>query len=609
MKLKLPLLSLNYFLAFASLTALGGPSRGRFDGRDFILDGESPAVTRNLSLGLAAFGTVEEGDSLAEISNRMHRESRWHFQDGVGLMSELRSQRLIVREDSKNLRVRQSQRIGVGSGYGLGLNLLPIGLPTGVIPFVGVIPIVGATKTTERLAPDLSTAQSSPDLAIPQRADEVARWRTGDQMSLAANGGLLTLAGASAFGVFAGGTLLIQGEWTLDLRKMQNDVVLIRWTRDQVRSTGLIQGIAVIAVSEQAMQATSTSYTYLLNLARPEARRAFEAAVRGQIVWVQELAAQNERAALSVGDRSDKLRGRLYSFGFSLPFLRWTTGRTRLFSQGIERRFQDGTQIAGQQGVTLWSTENSFFGNYRHLDQAFFVRDWKETTPGTDSFDTTLAAYRMSFQKNKARRRDLEGALETVAQRTGLTVETRMNIADLPEELGDLDVQFQLEWGPRAFAALERSFASAQSRANARQVANDFAESYFRRLTQRRVLNNPPGGLRPTAPAVPSYEILGDVLKVCEGVNGLETCRAVRLEGIQDSLVKIEKLAAKARVAREEGRRSDVIAALSEIGRDLVVNPFVFQAYHRLLQKSESADLRSRLDVRGGLVDRQQLGY
>jgi hypothetical protein len=253
------------------------------------------------------------------------------------------------------------------------------------------------------------------------------------------------------------------------------------------------------------------------------------------------------------------------------------------------------------------------FGSYRHFDEAFLVRDWTATRDGK-SESATVAAFRMSFQKNKAQRSDLEGALLHVAQKTGLTSETRVSSADLPNEIGDLDIQLLLEWGPRAFADFEARTASASERDEIGRVAVDFAESYLASLTQELLPPTAvPGGRKPhQGIRTPEWRIEGDVLGICEDSNGIANCRKSRLAEIRKIMDRMGGESAKARKAQAEGRREDRVAAITTIGKDVARNPFVFQALHRLVQSTLAvgeSDLRARLDVRAGRLERVLQGY
>lgn len=283
---------------------------------------------------------------------------------------------LLDEDCPKGYKVVQYRQKSSGLGAGLKFAFETATSATRIFSAdVGIIPIKGRSLKMERFAESRVAARELPPLNFPYAATDIDTWSQGDSVSFMASGGLLTYASISFGGMLSSliarfsTSYLAQGDWIVDISKIDKTKVFVRITKSKIRALSAAVGNIVSSLSITKFKNTDDSFSYVMDLSDPVAAKVYEDTVRGNLLPVQErVKGSSNSAVYAVAKEHSFTRTRRKRAYVSLPFIvskEWNRGQMIKDSETF--LFADNKKVDTEYGIFYKSSLRiSRNGRFKH---------------------------------------------------------------------------------------------------------------------------------------------------------------------------------------------------------------------------------------------------
>lgn len=509
------------------------------------------------------------------------------------------SPRLQISAVDGGYAVQKRSSLQFGVGAKVSVHPIHSGAANGVAGYIGILPIVGSDKLSERSAYSLKEAEEMKDLEldVPTAAQDVLAWRTGDRLTYSASGGVLFMAGIGYYALTVGTTYLAQGSWEYQVEKTSDDEAYVKVTKSKLNSLGLLAAAGIIEASTAGFQNVDDSFSFGLNLRSAQGAAALELLLQGDLTQAQSLA---DSYSISVGGKSTQgkvertyavrrienahtlARGHISALKIGIPYLSWAKGSTDMIATRDVQNHIDGSLSDYEFGVYLERTDARLFKAHESASLGFAAVDEVQTRAdkSTARFENGTVAY--SYWNNSTNSGELRRAIEHLVRRTGLKQELALDIPDSDDvDVRSARVDFELSLGAPATENLLRLASAKDSATLLSKIALDFCATYFKRShsdlyygtdwsSDHSDIDDPP---------------VNDPWGLCKDVNApYYNCAGVLYEHTTTAVGVMVESAAAMSAARTAGDRKAFVAAYARFGKAMLENPFTFQTALGLLK-------------------------
>lgn len=295
---------------------------------------------------------------------------------------------------------------------GLGLSAIMKEMVTiGLIPYKGSMQTLITHKNTRK--------EKSHPLSLPKKLDALKKWSTNDEGTFQTYGGVTLYAGVSNGLIdFGLGSIGIQNQFIVELKKMSEDLVRVTITEENLKRRQILVGAAFIEGSLAQFSGKRLSAEFTLDLDQDEHHTLYREALRGNIKHLQErLDTSLQKLSWSGSDRTfyygiPTIIGKVRNAGhYDLledgegTELNFTGSNNRGVFTPV-RNLQDLVYQTDQALVVVWTSEMSsmtrkaFVKRFLSVGKAMGLKDFNREAP-EGSFGSVVAHIAAHFSRKE----------------------------------------------------------------------------------------------------------------------------------------------------------------------------------------------------------------
>lgn len=313
--------------------------------------------------------------------------------------------------------------------------------------YVGLAPIVGRQVNSVRYYRTYEEAESSRGYrSVPGTADGALRLAQGDSITYLSSGGLIFATGTGINLVGVGTTAIAQGTWETYIEKINAEHIYVKVTKGHLTSLSVSLGAGLATVSSTHFRNSDDGFSYLFNLSTEVGRKAYEDAVRGNLLASDRFAQKRpknlvEKApVLKVATFKNLNTGRFVGVSLGIPIIwnaSYTKGNINSYSSSEFHIKQKTARV--HYGIYSESKNFQFWNRNRETDLMFYGANYLiKSDKGIE--DGTFGRYSFAYRNESTTPLRLEKSIESLMRYTGiedLAVEVPSD-----EHLGYVGIEF-----------------------------------------------------------------------------------------------------------------------------------------------------------------------
>ncbi|MGZ3798139.1 MAG: hypothetical protein ACXVB1_17335, partial [Pseudobdellovibrionaceae bacterium] len=293
--------------------------------------------------------------------------------------------------------------------------------------FVGLMPIIGREIESVKYFKNFSEARNSKGwIKVPGHARDLTGWSQGDSMTYTSRGGLLFAATAGYSLVYAGTAAVAQGTWETYVEKIESNKVYLKLTKGKLISLSVIAGTVLADVSVTGFRNTDDGFSFLYNLDTEVGRKAYEDAIRGNIMASQKIAEVTPKdyvektPVVRVSTFRNLNTGRLINAQLGIPVL-WNTA----YSRGKVSSFSASEFHVKEKTVRthygIFSEENTYhlLNRQRETDVMFYGSHYSIEEAGKTDVGL-FGRYSYAYKNTHSNGEKLNKAIHDLIKRTAI---------------------------------------------------------------------------------------------------------------------------------------------------------------------------------------------
>ena len=380
--------------------------------------------------------------------------------------------------------------VTVGLGY---LGVLSMTNVTGLASLanaaLGFLPLSKDSSIEKRYLNQKSELKNLKRLDIPANVEELASWKDGESLTLKTEGGVLFSAGASVAFFGLGSNYMAQGQWELNVTKVDESTVVASVENSKVRNLGLVSGVPIAGLNSAKTTKIGQVFNYAFDLSDAQANEAYIAFMNGDLTVAQNMALTNQNVKfVSATEFKNKKKGITFHFGLPiLAYARVSNGREENFATTI---YQDSeTTVASEYGVYLKESNSRFFKKHKNTTSAFYGGTVVETQKSGLKIHDLTTKFVFSYQNDHTKAPILKTFVKDLIKQTGveeleLSLPDREIIIRNDEEvekktkLGYVELQFETSLDKNATYSLLNKLDKFGNEFS--KLAYDEVVSYFK---------------------------------------------------------------------------------------------------------------------------------
>jgi len=433
-----------------------------------------------------------------------------------------------------------------------------------VTPMVGVAPIVGSTKVTERFVKTKSTAYGMGHLPLPSRVETMNDWTLGDKVTYSSQGGAMFMAGIGYGPVTVGATYFIVGTWTKSVQKLDNTKFLVEATNGSLKNAGLFVSATVVSLSASTVSSLEKSVSYLFDTSDAEASDAMNAWLAGDFSKAEAIALKKDnKNVVKLNTNKTQSYGRVRSLNVGIPFMRWSRGSGSIHTSADEEFHPDGSKANVKSAIFVRTKDSRFFNEFSNKMNGFFATHARLADTDGTSRDVYTGTFGYSYFNTTGTMSDLAPQIRNLVWLTGMRKELAVST---PKKVGTgtVELQFLFKLNKNATDILVNSIAAKTEVLST--ISEGFLNAYFTKTVNGKIE-------------------LRDEQKICgSDTSTLEDCRAKFTTYTRNGVATMKRAIAKMKAALAADKREEFVSAYAEFGGGMTSNQFSFQTIFNLLK-------------------------
>jgi len=417
---------------------------------------------------------------------------------------------------------------------------------------VGIAPIIGRQVSSVKYYRTYDEAQKSASVrSLPSTARGADSMTQGDSVTYLNTGGIMFSAATGLGVVGIGPSAIAQGTWETYIEKIDNERVYVKITKGKLASLSMSTGVAIVQLSVTAFKNRDDGFSYLYNLNTQDGRRAYEDAIRGNIIASDMISRKRpknlvEKApVLKVSTFTSINTGRFIGASMGLPII-WNSTYTKgnINSYSTTDFHINNKTARAHYGIYSENKNFQLWNRHRETDLMFYgakyiVKSKEETDAGT------FGRFTYAYRNEQATHRKVNKAFSDLIQHTGID-ELEVLIPE-DNDLGYAGFEFN-------------TTLSEDNTLRLMKVATQQNENYFQSIAERYLRE---------------YRQRGDAYNYCRGI-ATGICWN-RLENeTQTAMSEMHKYLEEMAVLKTKDARG-YAAAYGRFGRAMSKNHFAFR--------------------------------
>ncbi len=399
---------------------------------------------------------------------------------------------------------------------------------------------------------------------IPWKASQIAEWKEGETVFYRTSGGvaLSTRLGTLYFGV--GPTAILSGGWQTYIEKMPDGKVFVQLMKGHESELRLVAGTLVAEAYTSVVKELAHGVSFAFDLADEVAQHAYEDLLKGNMVPAQQMASlTGEGSIVRVDDIFRSKIRHVQKFSIGIPFIYFTSTKENYREYFRKESSLDGVTRELYFGGNVKSTVARAITVHRQTGEGFYSALEIDSLGDEQEIDYS-GKYNWHYAADHGSAKQLGRALHRLVKATGLNAELLVNIPD-EKKLKYTSMSFDFDL-PRAYVdylLADNRFVQVMDMYNT--VASQALETYFADKTD-------PWHLCLTHLTKIDFEI-------CKA--DLQFSQKIQMKKMRSALEEMKK----AVLFSEERERKEFVKALSDFGKALMSDVFVFQTVYQDAQK------------------------
>lgn len=354
------------------------------------------------------------------------------------------------------------------------------GLSQHVWAFVGILPLLGRDVESVKYYSSPKEAENSEGLTkVPGYVEDLREWSPGDSITYVSRGGVLFSAGIGLGILGLGQNVLAHGSWETYVEKISPNKVYLKITKGTIQSLSTLANFAIATLAVSSFQSADDGFSYLYNLDTEKGRKAYEDAIRGNIMASDQLIESPDNdvetaPVLKVATFKTLSTGRLVSAQLGLPVL-WNTSYSRgNISSFSASDFHISDKVArSHYGIYSEEKNYRFWTKHRETDLMFYGTHY--TITGPDSSESGFfGRYNYAYRNDHTNARKLDRAIHALVRKTAIH-ELQVEVPD--EDLGYAGIDFDATFSEEHTLRL-MSLAPSMGKHTMQKVADRYLSSY-----------------------------------------------------------------------------------------------------------------------------------
>jgi hypothetical protein len=380
------------------------------------------------------------------------------------------------------------------------------------------------------------------------------------------------------------GAYSVQGGFTTVVKKMEGNMVSMQILSREIKSGAMAVGAYGASMSLSRMKQLASGFGYIMDVSDEAGAEAYEEAMKGNLLAVEELALDMTKAGVAqkVDSTSMILEGSTRSMGIATPILpiaHFRSSKSRMYEHTDKLFFENGVQTTTKYGVFVKEQDGKLGLNHRNVLQAFYggvaiARDSKGKT-----LDKNLVGqFVYKYESDNSTSKKLDRNLKILAKKTMLNNLTNLALPS-SGKLGYMKVNLGVQ----------------------------FPESFSKALV---IANNRAGGLKRFTRAADAaiarvFNTRGMKSDYCNDNETEKRCKRRLERGVKKTF---EKIRTALWTMKAESYEKNYVKEFAKFGEHVWSNPFVFAAF---TQQGRSCGMRIKFEVTGERVSKynKELAY
>jgi hypothetical protein len=347
--------------------------------------------------------------------------------------------------------------------------------------YVGIMPILGREVDSVKYFKTPTEAENLKAYSkVPGHARDLKSWSQGDSITYVSRGGVLFAATSGFYAIDVGATALARGSWETYVEKIGSDQVYLKITKGTLASLSVFTGVTLIEVSVTGFTSTDDGFSFLYNMSTEVGRKAYEDAIRGNVIASEKIAAAAPRnyvettPVMKVSTFKTLTTGRLINAQMGIPII-WNENYSRgKISSFTASEFHLKNKVA-KAHYGIYSEEKNFhlWNRNRETDLMFYgshytIRNSERTDVGM------FGRYSYAYKNDHSDSEKLNLAIYNLVRRTAMN-ELKVDIPS--KNLGYSAIDFDTTLSKENTLHLI-DVAQRQGKQSLYKVADRYLQSY-----------------------------------------------------------------------------------------------------------------------------------
>lgn len=337
-------------------------------------------------------------------------------------------------------RVITSKDLSLGAGLDLGFWFQNVSKHIAWVGAgIGVMPYKNWGIRSEIWIDDQSEIKNAYINKIPKKATTLLDWWVGDKVSYYNYGGLLTYANINFYiALNLDAVFLAEGGWMYEVKRLADNRASLQITKGKLTQLKLASSIAFAAeVSIERIKEVEKTFKFVYDLDYDVARKAYEDALKGNLIPSQEMALDNHDERVSYDYEDKTVRKTLSkSFRLQVPLLsflakaEWSSGKSNTNSHTT---YHESGDVVSSDFLTYFKRRHSnrlkIHGNKDIQENKLFTANTYKTTRDSEVIDQgQMAFFNWSYRNSRTKNREFKKILKKMSEYIGMPDKLKLTL-------------------------------------------------------------------------------------------------------------------------------------------------------------------------------------
>jgi len=461
------------------------------------------------------------------------------------------------------------------------------GIAAYMIPYIGVAPTASISAKSERFTKSLIEAKKVKHLNVPRNAQELLQWKDFEKITYTSQGGILFIGGVSFPGLNIGANYIANGSWTTEIQRIAKNRVYVKVSSGKLSSLGVQGSVGLLGLSSSKFSALNNSFSYMFDLANPQAQAAYLQLIKGNAKAAQVLASDSKvKSVIPVDSSNLKAAGKIRSLKFGIPFANMTSMQGKILSAEMSDYYPDKTKISADYGIYLREKSSKFFGLESSYTYGFYGSAYSLSKKNEKAENGDFGMIGWSYKTSEVDEAKLRRAIQKLVLQTGMRNELGVQVAGGSKNKGYASLDFSLKLSEDAGKILIQIADQKDGLEQFNRISSGFIESVFSSdktsqaasdLVEQLIEEYAPQssaqvGNKPTTQPMQSRS------------QRIAHAKRQLLQETADAMLGMQRSLQWMRHSKTTKNRKEFVKHYAEFGKNMLKNQFAFQTAFNLVK-------------------------